>query len=71
MMAALDKDKVKGVVDATTARKYLEDSQWVAKGATLTKTDLGSILVKTTLLTQVLQKVMWPTIRAIGKDHQG
>jgi hypothetical protein len=66
MMTALDKDKVKGIVDATTARQYLEDSQWITKGAVVTKTDLGAMLVKTTLLMQVLQKAMWPTIRAIG-----
>ncbi|KAK7036074.1 hypothetical protein R3P38DRAFT_3484732, partial [Favolaschia claudopus] len=66
LMAALDKDKVKGIVDAATARQYMEDSNWVAKGATLTKADVGAMLLKMSLMTQTLQKALWPTIRAIG-----
>ncbi|KAJ6548495.1 hypothetical protein B0H19DRAFT_1265324 [Mycena capillaripes] len=63
-------DKVKfgtnGIVNIDTARTYLEGSQWIAVGATFTRTELFSVLMKVALLPQATLKTMAHTLRALA-----
>ncbi|KAJ6562305.1 hypothetical protein B0H19DRAFT_1068958 [Mycena capillaripes] len=56
----------KGIVDAATAQAYMEGSNWVAKGAPFTRTELFSVLLKISLLPQTTLKSMSHMLRALA-----
>ncbi|KAJ6450596.1 hypothetical protein C8R45DRAFT_1113940 [Mycena sanguinolenta] len=65
LIEANDKGK-NGIVDAGSAREYLEDSLWIAKGAPFTRGELFFVLMKVSLLPQVSLKMMAHTLRALA-----
>jgi hypothetical protein len=66
LIEANGKVKNNEIVDANTARQYLEGSQWIAKDAPFTRDELFATLMKMSLLTQATLKLMAPTLRALA-----
>ncbi|KAJ7039793.1 hypothetical protein C8F04DRAFT_1178503 [Mycena alexandri] len=67
LMEALGKKvRLNTIKDVKTARQYLVESGWMAKGAVATRAVIFEILLKVSILPQTLQKLMPDTVRAVA-----
>ncbi|KAF8209502.1 hypothetical protein K438DRAFT_1753839 [Mycena galopus ATCC 62051] len=63
---ATNKARNNDIVDANSAREYLEGSLWIAKDAPFSRAELFSVLVKMSMLPQATLKLMAHTLRALA-----